>query len=90
MSKKYPVVGRSKAVTAWIKNPKGAPKCDAAACDAPARMQLDCEVNWFRGDDVIARACGAHYQDLAGVIAGAEKRENEREALRAAKKCGAA
>lgn len=83
MSKKnYPVLGRVGRSKGWIQHPKGAPVCDAEGCGKKATHRVDIEVNWFRGDDLCARACDVHKGDIGPLVVGADKREAEKEARR--------
>lgn len=44
--------------------------CRCIACGAPAMWRVDVEVNWFRGDDEVVKACTPHSKDAAALIAG--------------------
>lgn len=72
MAKSYPIVGSARKRDAWVKNPKGAPKCIAFGCDFRATHRVDVEVNWFRGDDEVGNACQQHKDDAEAVLNGIE------------------
>lgn len=75
--RKYPRIGHARDMRKkWTKLDKrtravvpvnNAPRC--VVCGQPATHMVDVEVNWFRGDDEVRKACADHKDDAAALIA---------------------
>ena len=84
MAREYPRLGYVSKRSQWQINPKSAPRCDVTDCPNNAAYRVDIQVNWFRGEDEVARACEAHKTSMTELLAGLDKQEAEREARRRA------
>lgn len=72
MSKRqYPRLGSSKHMKAWQNMPERArPRCEVVGCGCAATHKVEIEVSWFRGDDVVAKACGNHINSFIELMDG--------------------
>ena len=76
MAKQYPhaELKKQKRWAELAKAGKPTPQCRADGCTAGSLYRVDIEVNWFRGEDIVTRACEAHKKDIPALIRGEDKR----------------
>ena len=66
MAHSYPRIGSTSKK--WPDPKKQGPKC--SACGARSFYRVEIQVNWFRGDDEVAKACEVHKADFVALLAG--------------------
>lgn len=81
---RYPRVGSSAKRPRWVDHWKRQPTTSSGprchACGAPALFRVDIEVSWFRGDDIVTKACEQHRNDVHALLDGIERHHAAKEA----------